>query len=981
MDTSSRFAPAAKHSWMTSSPPMDEAARYGPEDIRKIRGELSRAAFARALGVTPLTVYRWELPVDAPESRRPRGRAVSSLVSFISGNRQMPVARANVADDSKLWAYLGRIGRGEFRAVERELLALMASDELRTAAARAQAAVGLALIQRFSRDDLRGAFATLSPHVALAEDGELPADAAAWVHAVAAVIFSGFDGWLFDPGKVNAHVARAERALPQYAQNDPRAWLRFAELQAAFNLGEPELMRRALERAREGLWDATEPVLRCLAGDYRAGEAIINGQGSLASRRLTEIALDAGALGFPYIETRMYAFLGTRRLEEAQSPNEVLASTGRARDSARQGGLNTGFWSVHLGRVEGEALLRLARFDEARTVIEAGAKALDDLRWAPFVMGPTWSRLGLYTGRGGEVRTVGQRMASYNLPLLQGLNRAYAEYVLAFADWIDGDSAAAAARFDEAVVRAQAAGGWMFLQRECVVYGLAARISAGDLDGAEVALVGAERLLDRLPSAWWTALLRRQKGLLRCAQGRAAEGKQHLEAALGTFALAGDVPEATLSRRALALALEALGDAGAAEALRASEEELRRAGMVMPSSLRAGVFPKAQMPSSPFPPVAAAFDVSALVVPFQRLSVRGVGPHLLQRELVEVTRAVFPHRALCLEELDSAGNAREVVPGAPLHSPERFEFGDGVGRRLRLSISGPLSVGERAGLNTLTAYASMALEISALRGFAEQSAAVRASEEGEELPGFIAVSASLKRLKADLGRLSGSRSTVIITGESGTGKEVVARALHELSSRRERPYVAFNCAAVPRDLFEGQLFGYRKGAFTGATSDQPGVLRAALGGTVFLDEIGELPLELQPKLLRFLENGEILPLGETRPTHVDVRIVVATHRDLAQWVREGKFREDLFYRLHVVPLRIPPLRERPEDIIPLTLHFLSHLTAPGENPPVLAPDALTALVTHPWPGNVRELRNVIERAMAFAPIPTVITADHLRISA
>jgi DNA-binding NtrC family response regulator len=236
----------------------------------------------------------------------------------------------------------------------------------------------------------------------------------------------------------------------------------------------------------------------------------------------------------------------------------------------------------------------------------------------------------------------------------------------------------------------------------------------------------------------------------------------------------------------------------------------------------------------------------------------------------------------------------------------------------------------------------------------------------------------MRRLRADLARFAASRATVIITGESESGKEVVARAIHDLSSRAGRPYVVFNCAAVPRDLFEGQLFGHRKGAFTGASSDQPGVIRAADGGTLFLDEIGELPLDVQPKLLRFLENGEVAPLGERRPITVDVRTIAATHRDLEELVRKGLFREDLFFRLQVIPLRVPPLRERREDVGALARHFLREL-APKGRTPVLAPDALGMLVAQGWPGNVRELRNAVERTLAFAPDAAVLTAADLRL--
>ena len=283
-------------------------------------------------------------------------------------------------------------------------------------------------------------------------------------------------------------------------------------------------------------------------------------------------------------------------------------------------------------------------------------------------------------------------------------------------------------------------------------------------------------------------------------------------------------------------------------------------------------------------------------------------------------------------------------------------------------------------LSIVASAAGLALEVAALRGLGPPvETATSGDVSGPELPGFIAASPAMRRLKGDLVRLARSRSTIIVTGESGAGKEVVARALHDLSVRAARPYVAFNCAAIPRELFEGQLFGYRKGAFTGASSDHPGVIRAAQGGTLFLDEIGELPLEVQPKLLRFLENGEVFPLGESKPVVVDVRVIAATLRDLEQLVRDGRFREDLFYRLQVVPLRVPPLRERPEDVVALARFFLERLTADGEDPPVLSPSALVTLTTHAWPGNVRELRNVIERSLAFEPRPRVLDAGDLRV--
>lgn len=207
----------------------------------------------------------------------------------------------------------------------------------------------------------------------------------------------------------------------------------------------------------------------------------------------------------------------------------------------------------------------------------------------------------------------------------------------------------------------------------------------------------------------------------------------------------------------------------------------------------------------------------------------------------------------------------------------------------------------------------------------------------------------------------------LILGESGTGKELLAQALHEGSPRADRPFVPLNCAAMPEDLVESTLFGHRKGAFTGATETQQGHVRAAEGGTLFLDEVGELPLAAQAKLLRFLESGEIQPVGESRLQKVDVRIIAATNRDLYQLVRQGGFREDLYYRLQVVPLELPPLRERSGDILLLLNHYLEHFSLQHQLPaPSFGREALEFLKRHRWQGNVRELRNLCERMVVLA---------------
>lgn len=214
--------------------------------------------------------------------------------------------------------------------------------------------------------------------------------------------------------------------------------------------------------------------------------------------------------------------------------------------------------------------------------------------------------------------------------------------------------------------------------------------------------------------------------------------------------------------------------------------------------------------------------------------------------------------------------------------------------------------------------------------------------------------------------------TTLILGESGTGKEGLARAIHDDSPRVTRPFVSVNCAALPEGLAESLLFGHRKGAFTHATGDHVGHIRAASGGTLFLDEVGELPLALQAKLLRFLESGEVLPVGESAPQQVDVRIIAATHRNLRSAVAQGHFREDLFYRLHVVPLQLPALRERSSDVPALLSHFMQHLAMQHGLTLSRFSDASTQLLRrYSWPGNVRELRNLCERLAILLPGRTI----------
>jgi DNA-binding NtrC family response regulator len=249
-------------------------------------------------------------------------------------------------------------------------------------------------------------------------------------------------------------------------------------------------------------------------------------------------------------------------------------------------------------------------------------------------------------------------------------------------------------------------------------------------------------------------------------------------------------------------------------------------------------------------------------------------------------------------------------------------------------------------------------------GLKQQNRSRRNPRPGEEpVPGMVGSCPAMQELFRRIRKVAQTTSSVLIQGESGTGKELVARALHEASSRRAANLISVNCAAIPENLIESELFGHEKGAFTGATNTRTGLIEAADNGTLFLDEIGELPLEAQARLLRVLQEHEIRKVGSVQSQRVDVRLVAATHRDLKQFVREGRFREDLFYRINVMPLQIPPLRERGNDILELAERILVNTCQRlGRSPMQYSADAIQAITTYPWPGNVRELENAVERA-------------------
>jgi two-component system response regulator FlrC len=327
-------------------------------------------------------------------------------------------------------------------------------------------------------------------------------------------------------------------------------------------------------------------------------------------------------------------------------------------------------------------------------------------------------------------------------------------------------------------------------------------------------------------------------------------------------------------------------------------------------------------------------------------------PGLDGLQLLERARASLPEMEVLV--LTAHGTIETAVQAMKLGA---FDY-------LTKPLSGPAE---------LRLIVQRALERRRLRHRAEQSGAAAGS------PDLIAVDPAMRAVVEQLDRVAGTAATVLLLGESGTGKEVAARALHRRGPRAEGPFVAVNCAAVSPQLIESEMFGHEKGAFTGATERRIGRFELADGGTLFLDEVAELPAELQAKLLRVLQERSFERLGGNRTITVDVRLVAATNRELEREMREGRFREDLYHRLAVFPIRLPPLRERTADIVPLARHVLERLAAELGRPTLtLSPVAEQRLLEHDWPGNVRELGNALERAAILARSDRV-EGEHLRL--
>lgn len=523
--------------------------------------------------------------------------------------------------------------------------------------------------------------------------------------------------------------------------------------------------------------------------------------------------------------------------------------------------------------------------------------------------------------------------------------------------------------------------------------------SQGGYDQAREYLELAQERLKEEKSLSISGLIQRLTGKLEAAGGRLAEAKQHIAQSVSIFATAEITYELALSHYEMGLLLRSAGDSKGAEANLVQAKTIFESLGAEPDnelSRRAIAALSVGDDGAQAPRVSPLNDVLLM----QRLIEASASRELLVRELAAVISEHFPVEQVVIFRLDETGIgeplamqavSREIAErlGASLDQSTTDAISrsaDGYVIRIGDNSRAPMLVYLKAGdtfdvvrLQPLLKQAELGLETCSLRA-AATTGPIRDREQPFQtiMPGFIVASAPMFDVIDRIYKIRTNDVTVLITGESGTGKELVARHIHGQSARARAIFLPFNCTATPKEIIDSQLFGHRKGAFTGATTNYSGIIKAADGGTLFLDEIGDLSLEVQPKLMRFLQEGEIQPLGETKPGRVDVRILAATNTDLERAVEDGRFREDLFHRLNIIRIHVPPLRDRREEVPVLAAHFLEHFSSrSGKQGIMMTQDAIDALSIHDWPGNVRQLRNEIERMVAYAFDDARISADDL----
>jgi DNA-binding NtrC family response regulator/tetratricopeptide (TPR) repeat protein len=677
---------------------------------------------------------------------------------------------------------------------------------------------------------------------------------------------------------------------------------------------------------------------------------------------------------------------------------QALALAERA--AALQEGLGQGHGLAVALATLGQICVRIGNLQRAETVLHRALEVRSSVQFheTTGAVNDTLAQMSLMRGDY-------ERAAEY----LQRAAEAYGAYGRQTSRWYEWSVRVISARLavrrgdpDEALTiadelaRSPAAPPAEALQGELIA--IEALLAAARLEEAEHRLGQVESRLDprTTPGAWGEFL--RLRGELRARQSRTTEAYHDIAQSSSVFDLVGERYQAAVSQLALGrLAARAGARSTANRHFQQAAQVFQTLGAIRDlDAARDALSAEQSVGTGEY--VGSPADADDALV--RRLVDAAILPELLARELAAAALEAV-NADLSVVFVEQPGGELRVIAhaGGDLDAARTVArlalqggaFGNGtvvleqIGREadgqraLVVASSRPLAAHLLRRARMMAAVARQGFDLCGARDRPTQPSDTTTERPLEPLlPGFVCASAAMHRVVDQIQRLQGNDLTVLVTGESGTGKELIARAIHVGSPRSAAVFLPYNCTTTTRELADSQLFGHRRGAFTGAVSDQPGLIRTAAGGTLFLDEVGDLPLDVQPKLLRFLEQGEIMPVGETRPQRVDVRVIAATNADLEQRVAEGKFREDLYYRLSVIRIHVPPLRQRREEIPHLSTFFLREASERLGKPDVqLSSPVLDLFSQYWWPGNVRQLRNEIQRAVAMAPPAGTVGPEHL----
>ncbi len=795
-------------------------------------------------------------------------------------------------------------------------------------------------------------------------------------------------GNAYDPAHALALFEEAHRVFTKELNPDGICWSLLGKAHAYRLLEEIELMEQKLHEAESVQHKLRDHLAAHWIHELRTLQFWLEGHLDAALGEAETLQVLARRDHIPMALGMAHAWKALILFDRGHVPEQVLAEAREAIHVLKQEAVEPGLLAMRARSAEVSQFLRLGEFESAWQSIVAATKESDRGTLANH-----WARLfeaRLYASQHAFPKA--RKAIAHLLQESQGtLPRRMAAWLALLNSRVllqEGDAHRASEWVHRALQEARESY-HVSLHLQAQLQAVRCSLAKGALDQAKEHMLATEQhrhLYSILPSA---ALRFDVRADLAQAEKRTTEAAANITQALTAYELIGAKADVARLRQKLASLRQQRGNLADERASALDTAKDLRTAQEAPSHdvNQHGSDQASHLHLEAFDGLGATLAQAALSEDL----VLAAWMHVVARLLPESWSGLYQVTRGDVHELAVQGDTSHVI-----QVPTSLETHQAVGNGIRWFVAnGTGSVHYSFGVESskITAQinaefqrwlpvVALALDFASLQA---NTATLRNPQDGDEgtlpsvpLKDFVYSSRQMQRMVRQIHRIRASHSPVLITGESGTGKELIARAVHRTSDRKEQAFIPFNCSTVPHDLIDSHLFGHERGAFTGANRAHPGVIRAADGATLFLDEIGDLPLDVQPKLLRFLQEGEVFPLGARKPVRVNVRVIAATNQHLEAMVRAGRFREDLFYRLNVIPLSVPPLRKRRDEIPLLVKHFLHELRPQGAPVPTITNRAMEALLRYDWPGNIRQLRNEMERVMVFVgnePNPLVDMQD------